>query len=102
MGGVYAFFAQHGLDQLLVLVVVLAFDGLQVIGPLVGGLSDLPDLDGVSEAFKGTVEFSLNQLAQDLLRAEEPFVGSSDLALQGTGLHVFGQEDDEVSVQLAK
>ena len=61
MRGVDAFFAQHGLDQLLVLVVVLAFDGFQVIGPLVGGLSNLPDLDGVSEAFEGTVELSLNQ-----------------------------------------
>ena len=58
-----AFFAQHGLDQLLVLVVVLAFDGLQVIGPLVGGLSNLPNLDGVSEAFERTVELSLNQRA---------------------------------------
>ena len=67
MRGVDAFFAQHGLDQLLVLVVVLAFDGLEVIGPLVGGLSNLPDLDGVSEAFEGTVEFSLNQRAGSAL-----------------------------------
>ena len=95
-----ALFSEHRFDQLLVLIVVPALYSIQIIGPLVGGLSDLPDLYGIHDTLERAVEISVAQLAQDLLGAEEPFVGRADLALQRAGSHVLGQEITEMPVEL--